>query len=222
MVLAQQGIKKYHFDEIFALLNKANLPRTEFVQFMENVHDPFIVLIACILSLRTNDRTTYPATIRMLNLARTPREFSKLDKEVLSEVIKPVGFYKNKASQIIELSRIIDTELGGKTPDTIEELIKFNGVGRKTANLTLAKGHNLPGICVDVHVHRISNRIGWVNTKEPDETEMELRKILPDKYWLDINTLLVTLGQNLCRPTKPKCTDCPIRKYCESYKNNKN
>ena len=213
--MAQQVTKKhYYFDEIFAELNKANLPRTEFVRFMENVKDPFIVLIACILSLRTNDRTTYPATMRMLELAKTPQEFAKLDKDILAEAIKPVGFYKNKASQIIELSKIIADDLDGKTPDTIEELVKFNGVGRKTANLTLAKGHGLPGICVDVHVHRISNRIGWVKTKEPDETEMELRKILPQKYWLDINTLLVTLGQNLCRPTKPKCNECPILSYC--------
>ena len=215
MVLALQDIKKYHFDEIIKSLNEANLPRTEFVQFMENIHDPFIVLIACILSLRTNDRTTYPATMRMLKLAKTPKEFAALDKDALADAIKPVGFYKNKASQIIELSKIIANDLNGKTPYTIEELIKFNGVGRKTANLTLAKGHNLPGICVDVHVHRISNRIGWVKTSMPDETEMELRKILPQKYWLDINTLLVTLGQNLCRPTNPKCTECPIKKYCK-------
>ena len=214
MVLVQQVTKNYHFEEIFEALESANLKRSEFVQFMEGVKDPFIVLIACILSLRTNDRTTYPATMRMLKLAKTPKEFAKLDKDVLAEAIKPVGFYKNKAAQIIKLSKIIDEKLSGKTPDTIEELVKFNGVGRKTANLTLAKGHNLPGICVDVHVHRISNRIGWVKTKAPDDTEMELRKILPQKFWLDINTLLVTLGQNICRPTKPKCEICPISKYC--------
>lgn len=215
-VLARQVTKNCQFDEIFDALIKADLPRTDFVKFMENVHDPFIVLIACILSLRTNDRTTYPATMRMLELAKTPKEFAKLDKDILAEAIKPVGFYRNKAEQIIELSKIIDEKLGGKTPDTIDELIKFNGVGRKTANLTLAKGHNLPGICVDVHVHRISNRLGWVKTNMPDETEMELRKILPKKYWLDINTLLVTLGQNLCRPTKPKCELCPIKEYCKN------
>ena len=214
--MVQQVTKKqYHFDEIFAELNNANLPRTDFVRFMENVKDPFIVLVACILSLRTNDRTTYPATMRMLELAKTPKEFAILDKDILAEAIKPVGFYKNKAAQIVELSKIIAFEMGGKTPDTIEELVKFNGVGRKTANLTLAKGHGLPGICVDVHVHRISNRIGWVKTNMPDETEMELRKILPKKYWLDINTLLVTLGQNLCRPAKPKCNKCPIECYCK-------
>ena len=214
MVLARQVTKKYNFDEIFAALNSADLPRTDFVQFMENIKDPFIVLIACILSLRTNDRTTYPATMRMLKLAKTPKEFSKLDKDVLAEAIKPVGFYKNKAAQIIELSKIITENLDGKTPNTIEDLIKFKGVGRKTANLTLAKGYGLPGICVDVHVHRISNRIGWVKTSTPDETEMELRKILPKKYWIDINTLLVTLGQNLCRPSNPKCKSCPISPFC--------
>ena len=216
--LARQVTKNYHFDEIIDSLIKADLPRTDFVKFMENINDPFIVLIACILSLRTNDRTTYPATMRMLKLAKNPKNFAKLDKDVLAEAIKPVGFYKNKATQIIELSKIIDEKLNGKTPNTIEELLKFNGVGRKTANLTLAKGHKLPGICVDVHVHRISNRLGWVNTNMPDETEMELRKILPKKYWLDINTLLVTLGQNLCRPTKPKCELCPIKEYCNSFK----
>ena len=182
---------------------------------MENVKDPFIVLVACILSLRTNDRTTYPATMRMLKLAKTPKEFANLDKEILAEAIKPVGFYKNKASQIVELAKIIDEKLNGITPNTIEDLIKFNGVGRKTANLTLAKGYNIPAICVDVHVHRISNRIGWVKTSMPDDTELELRKILPKKFWLNINTLLVTLGQNICRPSKPKCTECPINEYCQ-------
>ena len=158
-VLARQGTKNYHFEEIFAALKSAKLPYTQFVQFMETVNDPFIVLIACILSLRTNDRTTYPATMRMLELAKTPKEFAKLDKEILAEAIKPVGFYKNKAAQIIELSKIIDEKLDGKTPNTIDELIKFNGVGRKTANLTLVKGHNLPGICVDVHVQKQIHRM---------------------------------------------------------------
>ena len=214
----QQDIKNYYFDEIFATLNSANLKRSEFVEFMEGVKDPFIVLISCILSLRTKDITTYSATMRMLNLAKTPKEFAQIDKDILAEAIKPVGFYKNKAAQIIEISKIIDEKYNGKTPNTIDELIKFKGVGRKTANLTIAKGYNLPGICVDVHVHRISNRIGWVCTDNPENTEMELRKILPQKFWIDINTLLVTLGQNLCRPTNPKCEICPISKYCANFK----
>lgn len=213
--LGQLATKTYYFKEIVSALNKADLPKTDFVLFMEKIHDPFIVLIACILSLRTNDKTTYPATLKMLNLAKTPKEFANLDETTLAEAIKPVGFYKNKAKQIINLSKIIYYKLNGKTPNTIEELVKFSGVGRKTANLTLAKGHNIAGICVDTHVHRISNRIGWVKTKSPDETELELRKILPKKFWIELNTLFVTLGQNLCRANKPKCSMCPIEKFCK-------
>ena len=121
---------------------------------------------------------------------------------------------KNKAKQIIELSKTIVEKLNGKVPDTIENLIKFNGVGRKTANLVLAKGFGIPAICVDVHVHRIFNRIGYVTTKTPDETEFALREKLPQKYWLDINTLMVTHGQNVCKPLKPDCENCPISEFC--------
>ena len=201
-------------DAIIEKLNKAKMPRSDFVQLMEEFKNPYIVLIACILSLRTNDKTTYPAAIRMLNLAKTPQEMAAIDVCELEKAIYPVGFYKNKAQQIIDLSKLINETYKGKVPDTIEELVKIKGVGRKTANLTLAKGHGIPAICVDVHVHRISNRLGWVKTATPDETEMELRKILPKKYWLDINTLLVTFGQNICKPINPKCNDCPIKGYC--------
>ena len=181
---------------------------------MDSFNDPYLVLIACILSLRTNDKTTYPATLRMLNLAKTPAEMKKVRVETLANAIYPVGFYENKAKQIIELSRIIDEELGGKCPDEIEDLVKFNGVGRKTANLVLSRGFNKPAICVDVHVHRIFNRLGYVKTKTPEETEFALRAKLPVKYWIDINTLLVTHGQNVCKPQKPDCKNCPINKYC--------
>ena len=122
--------------------------------------------------------------------------------------------YQNKAKQIIELSKVIVEDLNGQVPDEIEELIKFSGVGRKTANLVLAKGFNKPAICVDVHVHRIFNRIGYVNTKTPEETEFALREKLPLRYWLDINTLLVTHGQNICKPIKPNCANCPIADEC--------
>ena len=174
-------------DEIVQKLKDAKQPRREFVQLMEEFKNPYLVLIACILSLRTND---------------------------LTKAIYPVGFYKNKAKQIIELSRIIVEELDNKVPDTIEDLIKFNGVGRKTANLVLAKGFGIPAICVDVHVHRICNRLGYVKTKNPEETEFALREKLPIKHWLDINTLLVTHGQNVCKPIKPQCDICPIKDYC--------
>lgn len=204
-----------NIDKIVEILQSANQPRSEFVNLMETFHNPYLVLIACILSLRTNDKTTYPATLRMLELAQTPQEMAKVSEEDLANAIYPVGFYKNKAKQIIELSKTIVEKLDGKVPDTIENLTKFNGVGRKTANLVLAKGFGIPAICVDVHVHRIFNRIGYVNTKTPDETEFALREKLPQKYWLDINTLMVTHGQNVCKPTKPKCNECPIREYCE-------
>lgn len=201
-------------DTVVKLLEEAKQPRREFVQLMEEFKDPYLVLIACILSLRTNDLTTYPATLRMLEIGREPKDFAYCDVEKLEKAIYPVGFYKNKARQIVELSRIIVEELDNKVPDTIEDLIKFNGVGRKTANLVLAKGYNIPAICVDVHVHRICNRLGYVKTKNPEETEFALREKLPVKYWLDINTLLVTHGQNICKPIKPKCDECPIKDFC--------
>ncbi len=201
-------------DNIVQALIDAKQPRSEFVELMERFNDPYLVLIGCILSLRTNDKTTYPATLRMLELAKTPQEMSGVNVKDLAQAIYPVGFYENKARQIIELSRQIVEELDGKVPDEIEDLIKFNGVGRKTANLVLAKGFNKPAICVDVHVHRIFNRLGYIKTKNPEETEMELRKKLPLKHWLDINTLMVTHGQNICKPIKPLCEDCPIAEWC--------
>lgn len=208
-------------DEIIQLLKKEDSPRSEFVKYMEDVHDPFLVLISCILSLRTKDETTYPATLRMLKLGRTPEDFASMEEETLSQAIYPVGFYRNKARQIIELSKELVEKYDSKVPSGIDELVKFNGVGRKTANLTLAKGFQIPAICVDVHVHRISNRLGYVSTKTPDETEMELRKKLPKKYWLDINTILVTHGQNICKPQRPLCERCCIAKYCKTFNSSK-
>lgn len=196
-------------------LKAAKQPLSEFGKLMENFHDPFLVLISCILSLRTNDNTTYPATLRMLELGKTPKDFSKCDIKKLEKAIYPVGFYANKAKQIIELSKQLVEKYNSKVPNDIEELCKFNGVGRKTANLTIAKGFNEPAICVDVHVHRIFNRMGYVKTKTPDETEMVLREKLPKEYWIDINTLLVTHGRNVCKPIKPMCDKCPVSQYCD-------
>ena len=210
--------------KIYSILKKEfdnnELVHSEFVDFMENLADPFLVLICCILSLRTNDKITIHSANRMLKLGKTPKEFSKIDVETLASAIYPVGFYKNKAIQIIELSKTIVNELDNQVPKTIEDLTKFKGVGRKTANLVLAKGYGIPAICVDVHVHRICNRLNYVKTKTPDETEMELRKKLPQKYWLNFNTYLVTLGQNFCKPQNPKCTLCPIAKFCPHQKHN--
>jgi len=208
---------KKNIDLIINKIKNANLPQTEFVKMMEDFKDPFKVLICCILSLRTNDKTTYPCSLRMLELGTTPKDFLSIDVDTLAKAIYPVGFYKNKAQQILDISKELVEKFDSKVPNTIEELIKFKGVGRKTANLVIAKGFGEPAICVDVHVHRISNRLGWVKTTTPDETEMELRKIIPIKYWLDINTILVTFGQNLCKPQRPMCNNCPIKDYCKSF-----
>ena len=194
-----------NIDKVVQILKDAKQTRSEFVDLMDTFNDPYLVLISCILSLRTNDSTTYPATLRMLELAKTPREMKGIGVKELAEAIYPVGFYENKAKQIIELSRQIDEELGGVVPDEI---------GRKTANLVLSRGFNKPAICVDVHVHRIFNRLGYVNTKTPEETEFALREKLPVKYWIDINTLMVTHGQNVCKPIKPNCSVCPIAGHC--------
>lgn len=202
-------------DDIVKTLHEANQQKSDFVGLMDSFNDPYLVLISCILSLRTNDKTTYPATLRMLKLAKTPQEMSKVKEEDLAKAIYPVGFYANKAKQIIQLSKELIEKYDGKVPCEIDELCKFNGVGRKTANLVVARGFNKPAICVDVHVHRIFNRLGYVKTKNPEETEFALREKLPKKYWIEINTLIVTHGQNCCKPQKPDCTNCPISEYCE-------
>jgi len=201
-------------DDIVVALKNAKQQKSEFVGLMDSFNNPYLVLIACILSLRTNDKTTYPATLRMLELATTPKEMANIDEDTLAKAIYPVGFYANKAKQIIQLSKELVEKYNCEVPCDIEELCKFNGVGRKTANLVVARGFNKPAICVDVHVHRIFNRIGYVKTKNPEETEFALRKKLPEKYWIDINTLIVTHGQNCCKPQKPNCSNCPINKYC--------
>jgi endonuclease-3 len=201
-------------EKIVKTLTEAKQPQSEFVKLMDNFKNPYLVLIACILSLRTNDKTTYPATLRMLQLAKTPEEMIKISEEDLAQAIYPVGFYKNKASQIIELSNKIVKDYNGKVPDSIDELCKFRGVGRKTANLVMTLGFGVPAICVDVHVHRIFNRIGYVKTKTPEETEFALREKLPVEFWIPINTLMVTHGQNICKPINPKCEICPINVYC--------
>lgn len=209
-------------DNIYSVLQKAfdenKLIHSEFVDFMENVKNPYLVLICCILSLRTNDKITIGAAKRMLELAKTPLEMTKVSCEKLQKAIYPVGFYQNKASQIIELSKEITEKHKGEVPDEIDELTKFKGVGRKTANLVLTKGFNKPAICVDIHVHRICNRLGYVKTNKPDDTEMALRKKLPKKYWINFNTYLVTLGQNICKPQNPKCNLCPVANFCRYQK----
>jgi endonuclease III len=176
--------------------------------------NPYRVLISCILSLRTLDRTTEEASARLFRLADSPIKMSALPEEEIQRAIYPVGFYRTKAKSIKEITARLLTEYGGRVPDSIEELLKLPGVGRKTANLVATMGFGLPGICVDTHVHRITNRWGYVRTKTPDETETALRARLPKKYWIEINDLLVTFGQNQCRPTSPICSTCVVAKFC--------
>ena len=176
--------------------------------------DPFRVLIATILSLRTKDETTSKAAQRLFEKADSPETLGKMDTATIAGLIYPVGFYRNKAETIQIVSRDIIDRFGGAVPDDIDDLLTLKGVGRKTANLVVTLGFNKPGICVDIHVHRITNRWGYVKTKTPDETETALRKKLPGKYWIRINDLLVPYGQNLCRPVSPFCSRCTIAEYC--------
>ena len=177
--------------------------------------DPFKVLISCILSLRTQDRTTAAASDRLFALADNPAGMAALPVEAIERTIYPVGFYRVKALQIIGICRTIIENYGGRVPDEIDELLKLKGVGRKTANLVVTLGFGKPGICVDTHVHRICNRWGYVRTATPDKTESALRVKLPREYWPVINDLLVTFGQNQCYPISPRCSSCPLRHLCD-------
>ena len=176
--------------------------------------NPFKVLISCILSLRTQDRTTGPASERLFALAPDAEALSRLAPETVEQAIYPVGFYRTKSVQIIDIARRLHEEYAGRVPDEIDELLTFKGVGRKTANLVVTLGYGKPGICVDTHVHRICNRLGYVTTRTPDTTEMALRAKLPTEYWIGINDLLVMCGQNLCVPVSPRCSICPVAQLC--------
>lgn len=181
----------------------------------ETYESPFRVLISCILSLRTQDSTTAQASHRLFALADTPQKMVKLSIKTIQKAIFPVGFYRTKAKVIREICRVLLRDYAGKVPDDIDELLKLKGVGRKTANLVVTLGYKKPGICVDTHVHRISNRWGYVKTTSPEKTEFALRDKLPKQYWIEYNDLLVSFGQHLCRPISPVCSRCLVRKYCD-------
>jgi endonuclease-3 len=176
--------------------------------------DPFRVLVACLLSLRTQDTTTGPAAARLFALAHTPAAMLRLTPREIERAIYPVGFYRTKARVILGLCRDLLERFGGAVPDDIDALLTLKGVGRKTANLVVTMGYGKPGICVDTHVHRISNRLGYVKTRTPEETERALRDKLPRRYWIGYNDLLVTFGQNVCAPVSPRCSACPVRTLC--------
>ncbi|WP_457621534.1 endonuclease III domain-containing protein [Persephonella sp.] len=176
---------------------------------------PYQILISTIISLRTKDEVTAEASERLFKLADNPYDMLRLSEDEIAKAIYPAGFYRNKAKTIREISRILVEKYGGDVPDTLDKLLKLPGVGRKTANLVLALSFNKPAICVDVHVHRISNRLGIVNTKTPEETEKQLMEKVPRKYWSKINDLLVAFGQTICKPVSPYCSRCPVAHLCE-------
>ncbi|NOT22531.1 MAG: endonuclease III [Nitrospiraceae bacterium] len=177
--------------------------------------DPFRILIACLLSLRTKDKTTGEASARLFALAHQPASMLTLPLTKIEQAIYPVGFYRTKSRSIHAICcRLLDV-YGGTVPDSIEELVTLSGVGRKTANLVVTVGYRKPGICVDIHVHRISNRWGYVRTKTPEETEQALRRKLPKPHWITFNDLLVPYGQNLCQPVSPFCSQCKLTKFCD-------
>lgn len=183
-------------------------------KFASGLNAPFKILIATVLSLRTKDKVTGEASLRLFALADTPEKMMGLSIEQIEKAIYPVGFYHTKAKNVKKICEILVEQYKGRVPEDLETLLTFPGVGRKTANLVVTVGYQKPGICVDTHVHRICNRWGLVKTKSPDETEMVLRKILPKRYWITFNDILVTYGQNLCVPVSPFCGRCSIKSFC--------
>ncbi len=187
---------------------------TTLVEEQETSRSPFRLLVACVISLRTKDEVTAEASRRLFEIAPTPDRLAKLEEERIARAIYPAGFYNTKAAQLKEIARIIRDDFNDEVPASEAELLAMPGVGRKTANLVLGLGFGIPAICVDTHVHRISNRLGMVSTKTPEQTERALMQVLPRDLWVPINDLLVTFGQNRCHPTSPRCTGCPLEDLC--------
>ncbi len=180
----------------------------------ETTREPYRVLTSCILSLRTQDQTTVHAAKRLFEIAPDAASLARADVDEIEKAIYPVGFYKTKASQLVAIGKRLVEEFGGRVPDDIDTLLTFKGVGRKTANLVLTAGYGKLAMCVDTHVHRISNRWGYLDTKTPEQTEAVLRAKLPRRYWMRYNEVLVSYGQTVCKPISPKCSECAIEKWC--------
>ncbi len=203
-------------DKIITILKRENKKYIEpIVTTVSKSKSPFKVLISCLLSLRTKDKVTAEASNRLFKLASSPQQMLTMSTKDIEKAIYPVGFYKTKSKRIKEICKTLLNNYGGTAPDEIDELLKLKGVGRKTANLVVTLGYGKLGICVDTHVHRISNRLGLIKTKTPEQTEFSLRKKLPRKYWIIYNDLLVAHGQNICTPISPWCSKCKIFKYCK-------
>ncbi len=203
--------------KIIAILRQAskNMVRPATVSLIERYgRNPYLILVGCLLSLRTKDSVSLPAALRLFELATTPQDMIVIPLNTIMDLIYPVGFYRKKAALLLAISQELIQNFGGNVPDTREELLSLPGVGHKTANLVLSQGFNIPAICVDTHVHRIANRLGLVQSITPQETEEQLKKILPQKYWSEFNTLLVMWGQNICTPRSPRCSACPIAPLC--------
>lgn len=177
--------------------------------------DPFIILICCLLSLRSKDIVTIHVCRDLLKKAKTPKQILDLKLSQLENIIFKIGFYKNKSKVLHNVSKAILHSHNGKVPTILEKLLNLPGVGRKTANLVMGMAYDVPAICVDVHVHRISNRLGLVKTKTPEQTETELKNIIPKKHWIEWNNVIVKWGQNICTPISPKCNRCAINHLCD-------
>ena len=204
--------------ELLKVTKSMPMPVVTEIKLVTN-RDAYKILISTMLSLRTKDSTTRDASMRLFEKVGNPKDILKLSEEEIAKLIYPVGFYRIKAKNILEVSQTIIDDYNGKVPNEIDELLKLRGVGRKVANLVITEAFDKYGICVDTHVHRISNRFGYVSTKKPEQTEFALRKKLPKKYWRVYNDTLVIYGQNLCKPINPLCNQCSVSKYCDYFKN---
>mgnify|MGYP006299341431 CR=1 FL=1 len=207
----------FPIDTIVAILKREsedwNVPVVTLIALQQK--DPFKVLLSTIISLRTKDEITIKASRRLFELLSRPEDILNVTTSQIEEAIYPAGFYRQKAIRIKKICFRLIEEFSSQVPQEIETLLTFPGIGRKTANLILAEGYSIPAICVDTHVHRISNRLGYIKTRTPQETEEVLRGTLPKKYWIQYNTLLVAFGQKICRPVSPWCSICPVNRYCQ-------
>ncbi len=207
----------FNIEEVIKILEKEskswNVPVVTLIAL--NERDPFKVLISTIISLRTKDEVTIESSKRLFNVLKTPQDIFNLTTLKIESLIYPCGFYKRKALQIKEICERLVKDFNSIVPKDLDTLLTFKGVGRKTANLVLAQGYDIPAVCVDVHVHRISNRLGFIKTKNPEETEFELMNKLSKKYWINYNSLFVAFGQSICKPISPYCSKCPISYYCK-------
>lgn len=209
--------KKARVFKIIKLLEQATkgMQRTASAQIIARYgKDPYLILISCLLSLRTRDTVSFPASCRLFEYAKTPQEMLKLSISTIEKLIYPVGFYKNKARSLQSVSADLLKRFNGKVPKTQDELLSIKGVGQKTANLVLGQAFGIPAICVDTHVHKVSNRLGLVKTKTPQQTEAALKELLPKSQWISFNDLLVLWGQNICVPVSPKCSSCVLLPLC--------